>query len=74
MDEGLGDKNVVKAGKKAAKSQVKLQRYRVWLALAAALVAFITLLATTQPWKHFGDSPEPAESAPSTAPAGHATE
>lgn len=35
----------------AAERQVKLQQYRVWLALAMVFVGLTTLFFTIQPWK-----------------------
>lgn len=37
----------------AAERQVRLQQHRVWLALATALIAILTLLATIRPWERF---------------------
>lgn len=40
----------------AAERQARLHGYRMWISLAAALVALATLLATVRPWR-FLDRP-----------------
>lgn len=49
----------------AAERQVRLQRFRVWISLTAALIALATLLVTFRPWEFFS-RPEPA---PAAAPS-----
>jgi len=57
----------------AAERQVKLQRYRVCLALITAIVAAAALLATTRPWERFMSSKPPTD-ASSTEGGLHAGE
>ena len=45
----------------AAERQVRLQRYRVWLALITAIVAAAALIAATKPWERFLSSGPPTE-------------
>ena len=52
----------------AAERQVQLQKYRVWLAIIAALIALGAFLATVKPWRYFQESDSPAESLPVTSP------
>ena len=52
----------------AAERQVQLQKYRVWLAIIAALIALAAFLATVKPWTYFQASDTPTESSPVTAP------
>lgn len=46
----------------AAERQVRLQRFRVWISLTAALIALATLLVTFRPWEFFSE-PQPAPAA-----------
>ena len=56
----------------AAERQVRLQSYRVWLAVATALIALIALLATIGIWKPRGTPeltpPTPAENTTESPP------
>ena len=52
----------------AAERQVQLQKYRVWLAVIAALIALCAFLATVKPWTYFQQSNTPADSSSVTAP------
>ncbi|MCG8408293.1 MAG: hypothetical protein MI923_24090 [Phycisphaerales bacterium] len=52
----------------AAERQVRLQHFRVWLALAAVIVGVITILATIKPWSAATNEPTTKKVSPSTQP------
>jgi hypothetical protein len=56
----------------AAERQVRLQQLRVWLALATALIAFLTLLATIRPWERL-QRPDAPDAETSTEEVGSAS-